>query len=132
MITNNDKSNRLKPNQRNLIPYLIACSVNEACRQSGRSTSTVHRWLKQPEFRAALKQAQDEAFSEGIIRIKSNVTKAVDVLVELLESEDNQIKIRAAENVIEYAVKLSHNDELEKRISSLEERLKETQPWRNH
>jgi hypothetical protein len=45
--------------------------------------------------------------------------------VELLESEDNQIRIRAAENVIEYAVKLNHDDELEKRINDLEERLKE-------
>jgi hypothetical protein len=43
--------------------------------------------------------------------------------VELLESEDNQIRIRAAENVIEYAVKLNHNDELERRIAGLEERF---------
>jgi hypothetical protein len=109
---NSDKTNPLKPKQRALIPYLISSSVNEACRQSGRSTSTVHRWLKKQEFRAALRQAQDDAFTDGIIRIKGNVTKAVDVLVELLESEDNQIRIRAAENVIECAVKLNHNDEL--------------------
>ena len=57
---------------------------------------------------------------------------AVDVLVELLEAEDNQIRIRAAENVIEYAVKLNHNDELEKRIAELEERLKDSQPWQKH
>jgi lipopolysaccharide biosynthesis regulator YciM len=76
-------------------------------------------------LKAALKEAQDEAFSDGITRIKGNVTKAVDVLVELLESEDNQIRIRAAENVIEYAVKLNHNEELDKRINDLEERLKE-------
>ncbi len=129
MGQNNTEPNRLKAKQRSLIPYLIAFSVNEACRQSGRSTSIVHRWLKQPEFRAALKQPQDEAFTDGITRIKGNVTKAVDVLTELLDCEDNQIRIRAAENVIEYAVKLNHNEELEKRINDLEERLKEAQPW---
>ena len=104
----------------------------QACRQSGRSKSTAHKWLKQPAFRAALKQAQDEAFADGITRIKGNVTKAVDVLVERLESQDNQIRIRAAENVIEYAVKLNHNDELERRIAALEERLQGKQskePW---
>jgi hypothetical protein len=86
------KTDSLKPKQRALIPYLLAYSINEACRQAGRSTSRVHVWLKQPAFRAALKQAQDEeAFSDGIARIKGNVTKAVDVLVELLESEDNQM-----------------------------------------
>jgi hypothetical protein len=121
------KTDSLKPKQRALIPYLLAHSINEACRQAGRSTSRVHVWLKQPAFRAALKQAQDEAFADGIARIKGNVTKAVDVLVELLESEDNQIRIRAAENVIEYAVKLNHNDELERRIADLEERLKGSQ-----
>jgi hypothetical protein len=113
-------------------PLLIAFSVNEACRQSGRSTSTIHRWLKHPEFRAALKQAQDEAFADGITRITGNVTKAVDVLTELLDCEDNQIRIRVAENVIEYAVKLNHNEELEKRIAELEERLKESQTWQRH
>ena len=76
-------------------------------------------------LRAALKQAHDEAFSAVIARIKANVTKAVDVLVDLLESEDNQIRIRTAENVIEYAMRLNHNDELEKRINDLEERLNE-------
>jgi hypothetical protein len=122
-IPNSTETNDLKAKQRALIPYLLAFSIDEACRQSGRSKSTAHKWLKQPAFRAALKQAQDEAFSDGIARIKGNVTKAVDVLVELLESEDNQIRIRAAENVIEYAVKLNHNDELERRIAGLEERL---------
>jgi hypothetical protein len=127
------KTDSLKPKQRALIPYLLAHSINEACRQAGRSTSRVHVWLKQPAFRAAaLKQAQDEAFSDGIARIKGNVTKAVDVLVELLQAEDNQIRIRAAENIIEYAVKLNHNEELEKRIAGLEERLQGKQskePW---
>ena len=76
-------------------------------------------------LRATLKQAHDEGFSAVIARIKANVTKAVDVLVDLLESEDNQIRIRTAENVIEYAMRLNHNDELEKRINDLEERLNE-------
>ena len=126
------KTDSLKPKQRALIPYLLAYSINEACRQSGRSTSRVHVWLKQPAFRAALKQAQDEAFSDGIARIKGNVTKAVYVLVELLESEDNQIRISAAENVIEYAVKLNHNEELERRIIEMEERMKEKWSWPSH
>jgi hypothetical protein len=62
------------------------------------------------------------------------MSKAVDVLVELLRAEDNQTKIRAAENVIEYAVKLNHNEELEKRINDLEEWLKESQSssWQSY
>ncbi len=118
-IRNSTETNELRPKQRALIPYLLAFSVDEACRQSGRSKSTVYKWLKQPAFRAALKQAQDEAFADGITRIKGNVTKAVDVLTELLDCEDNQIRIRAAENVIEYAVKLNHNEELESESPSL-------------
>jgi lipopolysaccharide biosynthesis regulator YciM len=62
------------------------------------------------------------------------MSKAVDVLVELLRAEDNQTKIRAAENVIEYAVKLNHNEELEKRINDLKEWLKESQSssWQSY
>jgi hypothetical protein len=86
----------------------------------------------QPLEQQHLSKPRDEAFSDGIARIKGNVTKAVDVLVELLQAEDNQIRIRAAENIIEYAVKLNHNEELEKRIAGLEERLQGKQskePW---
>jgi hypothetical protein len=72
-IRNSTETNELRPKQRALIPYLLAFSVDEACRQSGRSKSTVYKWLKQPAFRAALKQAQDEAFADGITRIKGNV-----------------------------------------------------------
>jgi hypothetical protein len=49
----------------------------------------VHRWFRQPAFRAALKRAQDVAYANGIARIKHNVTKAVDVLLDFLESEDS-------------------------------------------
>jgi hypothetical protein len=58
----------------------------------------VHRWFRQPAFRAALKRAQDVAYANGIARIKHNVTKAVDVLLDFLESEDSQIRIRAGHN----------------------------------
>jgi hypothetical protein len=131
-IPNSTETNELKPKQRALIPYLLSFSIDEACRQSGRSKSTAHKWLKEPAFKAALKQAQDEAFADGITRIKGNVTKAVDVLVELLRAEDNQIRIRAAENIIEYAVKLNHNEELERRIIEMEERMKEKWSWPSH
>jgi hypothetical protein len=130
-LPNETERHELTRKQTDFIPYLLTHSVDEACRQSGRSKSSVYRWFKQPAFAAALKRAQDDGFRDGITRIRANLNKAVNTLVMLMESEDQQIQIRAAQSCIEYAVKLSHNDELERRIVELEERLKE-RPWQSH
>jgi hypothetical protein len=125
MVANNDKANRLKPKQRALIPYLISSSVNEACRQSDRCTSTVHRWLKQLTCKAALKEVhQDEAFSDGFTRIRAmSPRRSMSSWSCLRAKTINQDQ--SGRTSSKYAVKLNHDDELEKRINELEERLKE-------
>ena len=77
-----------------------------------------------PAFKAALKRLQDELFKDAIGRIKGNVSKAVENLVGLMDSAEEQIQIRACERVIEYAVKLNVTEDLEKRIEMLEGKLK--------
>ena len=116
---------QLTRRQAKVIPLLLTLPVESACEQAKVAKPTVYKWLKQGHFRAALKKAQDEVFGDAIGRIKSNVGAAVDKLVTLMDSTDERIGLQASEKVIEYAVKLSVNDDLERRLTALEEMSKQ-------
>jgi hypothetical protein len=74
---------------------LLTLPVESACEQAKIAKPTVYKWLKHDNFWGALKKAQDEIFTDAIGRIKSSVGKAVDKLVRLIDSGDEQISIRA-------------------------------------
>ncbi len=116
---------QLTRRQAKVIPLLLTLPVESACQQAKIAKPTVYKWLKQDHFRAALKKAQDEVFGDAIGRIKSNVGVAVDKLVALMNSTDERIGLQASEKVIEYAVKLGVNDDLERRLTALEEMSKQ-------
>ena len=55
--------------------------------------------------------------------LKANITKATKTLVKHLDSERDNISIRAAEDIIEFTQKTLEHEELEKRIEVLEAKL---------
>jgi len=55
--------------------------------------------------------------------IKGNVDKAVKKLVALMEAQKQDVQIRAAEHVVEYALRLRQMEELERRIELLEQAI---------
>jgi len=57
--------------------------------------------------------------------LKANVVKATDTLAKHLDSERENISIRAAEKIIEYTQKALEYENFEKRIVELEERVKQ-------
>ena len=109
--------------QRTILPLLLTMPVERACEQAKIRKPTVYKWLKQDAFKSELKRVQDEIFADALGRIKSNVGKAVDKLVTLLNSNNEQISVRACEQIIEYSIRLHWNEILESRIAALEERL---------
>ncbi|MGZ9241521.1 MAG: hypothetical protein ACXW6K_13655 [Candidatus Binatia bacterium] len=112
------------------VPLLLTLPVESACQQAKLAKPTFYGWLKQDHFKAALKKAQDEIFSDSIGRIKGSVGKAVETLTTLMDSADRQISLRACEKVIEYAIKLAVADEFERRLAELEKATNERPPYR--
>ena len=55
--------------------------------------------------------------------LKANIAKATETLVKHLDSERENISIRAAEGIIEFAQKALEHEELERRIEALEAKL---------
>src|SRR5262249_15792684 len=67
--------------------------------------------------------AKEEMVRVALDTLKLSMFKAVTTLVKHLDSEQENISIRAAETIIEYAQKALEHEELEKRIEVLEEKL---------
>jgi hypothetical protein len=55
--------------------------------------------------------------------LKANIAKATETLVKHLDSERENISIRAAESIIAFTQKALEHEELEKRIEALEAKL---------
>ena len=114
----------LTARQSRVIPYLLAApSLEEGCKRARVSKVTVYGWLKQEVFRQELKRQRDELIGRALDSLKANVSKATETLVKLLDSESESMRARAAEDIIEFAQKALEQEELEKLLKALEEKL---------
>ena len=114
----------LTAKQARVIPYLLgAPSLEEGCKRAKVSKVTVYDWLKQENFRQELKRQRDEMIERALNSLKANIAKATETLVKHLDSKRENISIRAAESIIQFAQKAIEFENLEKRIGTLEERI---------
>jgi DUF438 domain-containing protein len=102
---------------------LEARSIEEGCKRAGVSKATVYEWLKDDVFRNELKRQRNLIIDSAADTLKANIAKATETLVKHLDSEHENIIIRAAESIIEFTQKALEHEELERRIEALEARL---------
>jgi hypothetical protein len=111
----------LTERQRRMIPFLLTSpSTEEACRRARINKSTVYEWLKDKGFRTELKTQRDAMIERGLDSLKASIVKASETLVQRLDSQNENISIRAAERIIDFVQKALEHEELEKRIEALE------------
>ena len=114
----------LTDRQRRVIPHLLAApSMEEACRRARINKTTVYEWLRDDTFRQELKRQRDAVIERALESLKASIVKASETLVKHLDSKRENISIRAAESIIEFAQKALEHEELEKRIEALKSRL---------
>jgi hypothetical protein len=103
------------------VAVLESRSVEEACKKAGISKTLYYRWLREdPGFGAAIKTRRDAAYSEAFDRLRSGLSAAADVLVDLLASENEWVRRVAANDVICRVLKAKELTELEERLARLE------------
>lgn len=74
-----------------------------AARAAGRDKSRMTRWLRDPDFQAALAEAEREGLGGAARRLRSLADSSVDVLKALLRDEDSRVRLQAAGLVWKYA-----------------------------
>ncbi len=121
----------LTPKQLRCIAFLITCPTHEEVKKCLKiSDQTLYRWLKSPIFKKELKRKQDEILQQAFDVFKANMIRAANVLVELLDVEGNELRRRAANDLISYCLKIRELEEFEMRLEQVERVVLERKTYR--
>jgi len=102
-------------------------NLEEAARSVGIGTATLLRWQNMPEFKAALRQARRDAYSQSIARLQQATGAAVSTLLKTMVDSGTpaSTKVRAADSVLSHAAKAIELEDIEARVSELERAAEE-------
>jgi hypothetical protein len=97
--------------------------MEEAARAAGIGVRTLLRWLKLPEFQAAYRHARRDAFGQAIARLQQGTSPAATTLLKIMidPSVPASVRVRAADSVLNHAAKAIEIEEIEARVTALEQ-----------
>jgi hypothetical protein len=132
--------NRGEPSEKPLTPKQTAAiaallshrRLDEAAEACGLSTSTLQRWMVLPQFQEALQQGSRNLLGAAISDLLRATSRATEVLIELLESEREGTRLKAAIAIYDRAAGAIEFHDLEVRLTALERELKHQRPARRY
>ncbi|SRR6266702_4402203 len=104
---------------------LVGSTVLVAAKTAGISPRTAARWKKDRVLQALVAQRRQEQFNETLDAFRAGMPAAMALVLETIKDKETprSIRLRAAQIWIEHALQLHKVEELEDRLSELEERL---------
>jgi len=108
--------------QRAILALLTSRSVEEAAGACHTPARTLHRWLKEPAFDAAYREAKHAEFSQAIARLHQMAGAAATTLGKVMVDPKTPpaTKIRAADSILNHTAKAIEIEGIEARVSELE------------
>ncbi|HKH99289.1 MAG TPA: hypothetical protein VN841_10285 [Bryobacteraceae bacterium] len=105
-----------------IVALLSQRSVDDAARVAGVGVRTLYRWLREPEFHAAYREARRDAFGQSAARLQQMSTAAVSTLGKIMVDPNAPAasRVRAADSVLDHAAKAIEIEDLEARLVALE------------
>jgi transposase-like protein len=100
---------------------LMHRNIEEAARSVGISKQTLLRWLKLPEFQEAYRAARRAAVSQSNARLQQASSAAVSTLLKIMIDPSAPASARAADRILERGQQGLEIEDLEVRLSALEE-----------
>jgi DNA-binding MurR/RpiR family transcriptional regulator len=98
-------------------------NIEEAARSIGVSAATLMRWQKLPEFQVAYREARRAAFGQTVARLQQGTSAAATTLLKTMidPTTPASVKVRAAEAIFNHAAKAIEIEDIEARVSALEQ-----------
>jgi hypothetical protein len=98
-------------------------NMEMAAKAIGISPTTLVSWMKQPEFQAAYRDAKRAAYSQAMARLQQAVPLAVQTMIKLIADPATpaSVRARAADSVVNHANKAIEIEDVEARVTALEE-----------
>lgn len=125
-MATNDIQNELTTKQRRAVAALLTeRTVEVAAQKAAVSQRTLMRWLADPAFRVAVRDAEAVAIDTAGRRLASLATDAADVYAGIFEDPTARpaLKLRAAQLVLDHLLQLRELVQLEERVQALEAAL---------
>ena len=120
--------NSITSRQQQAIRALLGSpTVRQAATAAGVGERTLHTWLEDQTFRAALNRAQAEALEAASRQLAGSLTAAVNRLQCLVGDPDAGpgIQLQAAKAILDQMFKLKEALDFETRLSALEAKQNE-------
>jgi hypothetical protein len=105
-----------------IVALLSHRSIEDAARAVDVAPKTILRWLKEPDFDAAYREARRAAFGQSVARLQQASGAAVSTLLKLMVDANVPASTRArcADSVLSHTAKAIELDDIEARVSQLE------------
>src|SRR5258705_5275872 len=105
-----------------IIALLTQRNVEEAARATGIAPNTLLRWMKEPEFDAALRKARRLAYSQSIGRLQQASSVAATTLLKIMVDPGSppSCRLRAADSVLSHTAKAIEIEDMEARVAEIE------------
>ena len=97
-------------------------NIDEAAKSIGVASNTLLKWMKEPEFQAAYREARRAAFGQAIARLQQASGAAVSTLLKIMVDANapHSTRVRAADSVLDHSAKAIEIEDIEARVAELE------------
>jgi hypothetical protein len=95
-------------------------SILAATREVGACERQGYVWVKKPEIEAFIREVRNEFFDRALGRLSLGSSDASRALRDLLKSDDESVRLRAAGMILDKVLALRSASETERRLSALE------------
>ncbi len=118
----------LSPKQdKALVALLTEPTISAAAKKAGIGERTLHTWLSKGDFATKYRTARRQAVGQAIGRLQQVSSKAVDALLEVIDTEYTPappaVRVSAASKILDLAMKAVELEDLAERLAPLEQQM---------
>ena len=97
-------------------------NIDEAAKTIGVAPNTLLKWMKEPGFDAAYREARRVAFRQSVARLQQASGAAVSTLLKVMLdiNAPHSTRVRAADSVLDHAAKAIEIEDVEACVAGLE------------
>ncbi|MDA8084011.1 MAG: hypothetical protein M0024_10180 [Nitrospiraceae bacterium] len=123
-MDSNRQNLTLPPNQARAIPLILSArNIAEGCKKARISRDTFYDWSRQPEFKAEFYRQRQEIIDAATHELRMTVGDAVNTLRELLTSNEDSVRLRTAQTLLENILKFTELQDVQERLAAIEQRM---------
>lgn len=109
MTTNDTVRDSLTPKQRKALAAVLSePTLAKAAESAGIAEVTLFRWLRDPIFRTALREAEDAVIDNAMHRLLHVQDRVIDTLLSTMTDTEasHAVRLRAAVHAFEFTLKV--------------------------